>query len=186
MRFRNERVEYVRDDVASAEKAAEARKAYSRQQLIEDHAGGLFMAVGLMALAMLGFGLLFLMNVIQMLRGHDLQVAWSAFAITVAVVFGSYLVAGQIGAFAFFVLRPLRSNIFGWMLTGFAFAIAAYGTIGVAIAAFFDPVGKVLDMDGTAEEAWETVRYTPWLGFLGMAAGAWYWWHQKKHPPPEF
>lgn len=183
MRLRNRRVEYIRDDVAAAELAAEARKPYSRQQLIEDHLAGLFMAVGLMAMAMIGFGLLFLMNLIQMFHGHDLVAAWSAFAITVGVVFGVYLVAGQVGAFAFFLLRPLRNNVFGWMLTGFALAMAAYGTMGLAIAVFFDPVGKVLDMDGTAEEAWELVRFTPWLGFFGMAGGAFYWGYQKKHPP---
>ena len=87
----------------------------------------------------------------------------------------SYIVASQTGALAFFVLRPLRRSVLGWMATGFAIAVIAYGTIGLALAIFYDPVGREFLRDSTQQEAWEMVKFTPLLGIVGVLAAAWQW-----------
>ena len=154
---------------------------YTREQLREDQLAGLFMAAAFTMLAGIGFGLAVMANFVQMMRGHSLEVPWSTLGAVALVVVGSYVVAGQLGAFAFFLLRPLRPSLLGWMLTGFWIAFLAYGSVGVALAAFYDPVGRVFLDDSTAAEAWELVRLTPWLGAFGALAGAWHWWFNIRH-----
>ena len=137
------------------------------------------MAAGLTALASLGFGLAALGNLVQMARGRSLEVPWATLGAAALVMTGSYVVAGQIGALAFFLLRPMRRSVVGWMLTGFWIAFAAYGTVGVALAVFHEPVGALFLEDSSQLEVWQLVRWTPWMGGIGVIGGAWQWW--KEH-----
>ena len=141
---------------------------------------GFAVAVGFMAIAAVPLGILAIVEAVQALRGRPLEMPSSALGTTVLVVWGSYLVAGQGAALAFYLLRPLRRWFLGWIATGFLIAVIAYGVIGIALALFFDPVGRLFLEHSTAEEAWKLVHFTPWLGLVGVAAGAWQWW--EAHP----
>jgi hypothetical protein len=134
------------------------------------------MAIGLMAITLIPFGFVTVSNVINAMRGRALELPWASLGVTVLVVWGSYLLASQIGAFAYFLFRPLRPRLFGWLVTGYVLAVVAYGTIAIALALFFDPVGQIFLEDSTRAEAWAMVRVTPWLGIVGAAGGMWQWW----------
>jgi hypothetical protein len=148
---------------------------YTASQLRADLTKGWIMALVFSCFAAIPFALMVFRNTVEILRHQDPELPWRTLGAMVLVVSMSYVVASQVGALAFFVLRPLRRSVLGWMATGFAIAVVAYGTVGLAMAIFYDPVGRLFLRDSTPQEAWAMVKFTPFLGIVGALAAAWQW-----------
>jgi hypothetical protein len=144
-----------------------------------DLVAGIFMAGLFSCVAAIPFGLVALANLVRLIHKQSPELPWRTLGAMALVVLASYTVASQVGALAFFVLRPLRRSVLGWMATGFVLATIAYGTIGLALAVFYDPVGREFLTNSTEAEAWQMVRFAPVLGLVGLVAGVWLWWKAR-------
>jgi hypothetical protein len=135
------------------------------------------MAVAFCAYTALLFGILGLVNLLEMLGRKPLETPWATYGAVVAVVWSSYLIAGQLGAGAYYLLRPLQKWTVGWMLTGAAMATAIYGTIGYMFAIFYEPVGRQFLEHSTRAEAWHLAHFgTPVFAGVGALFGAYHAW----------
>lgn len=130
---------------------------------------GVGIAIGFSMIAALPLGGLGIVLCVESARGSTLEMPWSGYGALLLIVFGSYFVAGFIGGAVFGLLRPLRAIAYGWFVTGAMLAVIGYGTMGIAIAAFYDQAGKyVLDHSSQAD-AWQMI---PWMmAFTGLLAG---------------
>ncbi len=132
-------------------------------------------------MAALPLGVVGILNMLAWIRGTPLTVPWFAYGMLWLVIPGSYLIAGSAGAAAFWALRPLRRTILGYALTGALLAMIAYGTIGLAMAVFYEPVGRIFLENSSPEEAWALVRTSPPVfGFFGLCAGVWSWFKRDR------
>lgn len=158
----------------------ENMKSYTTAQYRKDAQFGLLMALGIAAISALPLAAIGVLNLWRMLESQTLEMPWSTYGAVVLAVWGSYIVAGQVGAAAYFLLRPLQRFAVGWILTGAAEAIAIYGTIGYMLAVFYEPVGRTF-MKGTSEiEAWKQARFgVVCFGVLGAAFGAYHAWRVR-------
>lgn len=139
-----------------------------------------YAAVVLCAISALPFAALAFLDLVALVRRVRPEMPWPELGATVAVVWGAYIVAGQGAAAAFFVLRGTRRWLIGWVVTGYAIAAIIYGTVGLAGAVFWDPVGKELLEEGTRAEAWASIpSVTAVLGCVGAIAGLVMWWRQR-------
>ena len=136
---------------------------YSLAQYRRDAGTGLGMAVAFCAYTALPLGILGLVNLWHMLGRQALETPWATYGAVVAVVWSSYLIAGQLGAGAYFLLRPLRKWTVGWVLTDAALATAIYGTIGYMLAIFYEPVGRQFLEHSTRAEAWRLAHSGTWF-----------------------
>src|SRR5689334_18292362 len=101
------------------------------------------MAVGLSFIAALPLGLLGVANLIDVARQRPLEVPWLTYAAALIVVPVSYAAAAITGGTAAFLLRPIRRHVLGWMVTGAVVAAAIYGSVGLALVVFYNPVGAL-------------------------------------------
>ena len=153
---------------------------YTLAQWRADAKVGLLMAVGIGAISALPFTLLALLNLWRWASDRPLEMPWSDYSAVVAVVWASYLLAGQLGAAAYFLLRPTHRWILGWIATGAALAMSIYGTVGFMLAAFHQPVGRIFLEDTTPAEAWVLARLgTALFGVLGALFGAYHAWRVR-------
>ena len=144
-------------------------KDYSWAQYRRDAGTGFRAAVAFCAYTALILGLFGLVNLLEMVGRMPLQTPWTTYGAVVAVVWSSYLIAGQLGAGAYFLFRPLRKWTVGWMLTGAAIATAAYGTMGYMLAIFYEPVGRAFLEHSTRAEVWHLAHSIPPM-FAGIGA----------------
>jgi hypothetical protein len=133
---------------------------YTRKQYRADLFGGAVMAVAFSALAALPLIAVGVVNIFRTARGGAPDPPWGTYLSIWLVVPSSYIVAGLVGANIVFLLRPLRRSLVGWALTGIGVSAAAYGVVGVALALFFDPVGRTFLDNTTPTEAWHMI---PWV-----------------------
>lgn len=151
--------------------------SYSRRQWREDAQIGLLMALGIGAISALPLGFLALANLWRASQGQPLELPWREYLALVAAVWASYLVAGQLGAVAYFMLRPARRWVLGWAATGAALAVSIYGTVGYMLAIFYEPVGRIILEDSTRAEAWEVARFgTRFFAAAGALFGVYHAW----------
>ena len=100
------------------------------------------------------------------------------------VIPGSYFAAALTGGTAAFLLRPVRRWLVGWGVTGAIVAACIYGSVGVALAVFYHPVGAVILENATRAEAWSLIP--PMLGFLspvGALVGFYMGWRDRRGRP---
>lgn len=155
-------------------------RAYTHKQWREDAEIGLIVAVGIGVISTIPIGLLGLGNLWRLLRGQALELPWLDYGAVIAVVWGSYLVAGQLGAAAYFLLRPAQRWVLGWMAIGAALAVAIYGTIGYTLAIFYDPVGRLILQHSSRAEAWDLARSgTCFFAVGGALFGAYHVWRVR-------
>lgn len=144
---------------------------------------GIGMAMGFSAIAALPLGVLGIVMMVETARGSALEMPWSGYGSLLLLVFGSYFVAGAIGGPTFTLLRPLRQWVYGWVVTGIMLAVIAYGTMGVAMAAFFDQAGKYILHDSSQAEAWQMIPWvTTFLGLMGGCFGLAKWFQDPDSP----
>lgn len=150
-------------------------KHYSWTQYRRDAGFGFAMAVAFCAYTALPLGILGLVNLWETLGRKTLEVPWSTYGAAVAVVWSSYLIAGQLGAGAYFLTRPLHKWTLGWMITGAAMSTTIYGTIGYMLAIFYEPVGRHFLEHSTRADAWRLARSgAPLFAGLGALFGAYH------------
>jgi hypothetical protein len=130
---------------------------YTRKQYRADLFGGAVMAVAFSAVTALPLIAVGVVNIFRTARGVAPDPPWDTYLSIWLVVPGSYVVAGLVGANIVFLLRPLRRSLVGWALTGVGVSAAAYGVVGVALALFFDAVGRTFLDDTTRTEAWHMI-----------------------------
>ncbi len=157
---------------------------YSAKQYREDLFFGLYMAVGFTFIAAIPLGLLGLANLIAYVRHRPQELPWSTYWPIVVVVPASYFFAGILATSAAFLLRPLRRNLTGWILTGAIVAAIIYGSVGLALAVFYHPVGAALIDNSSQEELWGMIPLImALLSPVGAGVGAYMWWRGRKGRP---
>jgi hypothetical protein len=153
---------------------------YSTSQYRKDARFGLLMALGIAVISALPLAAIGLLNLWRMLGREPLEMPWSTYGAVLLVVWASYLIAGQLGAAAYFLLRPLHRFAVGWMLTGAAEAVAIYGTVGYMLAIFYEPVGRTFLTHASEGEAWKQARFgIIFFGVLGALFGAYHAWRVR-------
>jgi hypothetical protein len=158
--------------------------SYSSRQYRDDLAIGLLMALGLTLIAAIPLAIAGVLNLAALLRHRPLEVPWLAYLAMWVVVPGSYFVAALVGATAAFLLRPLRNSLLGWTLTGAVLAAIIYGSVGLALAIFFNPVGAIVLEHSTREEAWESIPgFVAILSPVGALVGTYIGWRDRRGKP---
>lgn len=151
--------------------------------LRDDITKGLGVALGLSVTAAIPLALLGIALCVESARGSTLEMPWSGYAALLLLVFASYFVAGSVGGAVFGLLRPLRAIAYGWLITGALLWTIAYGTVGIAIAAFYDQAGKYVLENSSQAEAWQMV---PWMmactGIFGGCYGIFQWFQDPDSP----
>jgi hypothetical protein len=143
-----------------------------------------FMALGLTFIAAIPLGILGVVNLVDLVRHRPLELPWSTYAAVLVVVPASYLTAAITGGTAAFVLRPIRRHMLGWMVTGAVVAAAIYGSVNLALAVFYNPVGALLLEHSTKEEVWDSIL--PFLAIvtpIGALVGAYMCWRDRQGKP---
>jgi len=87
-------------------------------------------------------------------------------AMTVGALWTS---AALLAAGAGFVMRPLRTGVFGWCLSGIAVAVSIYAAVGASLYLFSDPVGRYFLFGASRSEA---MALFPTVSFVVVATGA--------------
>src|SRR5438132_4204689 len=116
---------------------------YSGKQYREDLTIAMFMALGLTFVAAVPLGILGVVNLVELVRRRPLQVPWLSYLAVLVVVPACYGAAAITGSAAVFLLRPVRRYMLGWIVTGAVVAGAIYGSVGLALAIFYNPVGAL-------------------------------------------
>jgi len=91
-----------------------------------------------------------------------------------------YFLAGTLGGFAFWVLRPWRRLLIGWVLTGFIISALVYGSIGViGVISYYAGV-NILDLK-SATEGWRLVPIVALITGVvpGIPVGIYYWYKNR-------
>ena len=157
---------------------------YSPKQYREDLATALYMAVGLSFIAAIPLALLGFANLVDLVRQRPLEVPWLTYLAVLLVVPASYAAAAITGGSAAFLLRPLRSHVLGWMFTGAVVAAAIYGSVGLALVAFYNPVGALFLEHSTRQEALEMIPFMlVFLAPVGAVVGAYMCWRKRQGRP---
>jgi hypothetical protein len=158
--------------------------SYSAKQYREDLIMALSMALGLTFIAAIPLGLLGIVNIVDVARNRPLELPWVTYLAVLFVVPLSYVLAAITGGTAAFVLRPLRRHVLGWMVTGAIVAALIYGSVGLALAVFYNPVGAVLLEHSTKQEVWALIP--PIMAILspvGALVGVYMWWRARQGRP---
>jgi hypothetical protein len=159
-------------------------QAYSAEQLRSDLATAFLMAVGISMIAAIAFAIGGVVNVLDLIRGKSVSTPWRTYLLSIIVVLLSYCVAAAAAGLLAFILRPARRSIVGWAVTGAAISAAIYGSVGVTIAVFFDPVGAFFLEHTTREEAWSSIPgFLEIMAPVGAVVGV-YWWWRDRHGRP--
>jgi len=159
-------------------------QAYSAGQLRSDLTASFFMAAGFSLLAAVPFAIGGVINVLDVVRKKPLSVPWRTYVLSVLVVLLSYFVAAAAGGLFTFALRPARRWFFGWAITGAAISCAIYGSVALAIAVFWDPVGAYFLDHSTHQEAWDSIPgFLELMAPIGAVVGIYYWWRDRQGRP---
>jgi hypothetical protein len=100
------------------------------------------------------------------------------------VVPASYFLAAILAGTASYLLRPVRRHLVGWLLTGAVVAALIYGSIGLMLAVFYNPVGAWVLENSSKDETWGMIL--PIAGLLspvGALVGAYFWWRDRRGNP---
>ena len=146
--------------------------------LWDDVRTGLLYALGFSILAILIIGVAFISNAIGASRisGWDKILPFG-----LPLVILGYFVAGTLAGTAFWVLRPVRRWLIGWLLTGFVIAALVYGAIGITGIIGFYFGANILDLKSAAE-GWQLLPMIAGITgvFPGIPVGMYYW-YQARH-----
>jgi hypothetical protein len=158
--------------------------SHSASRYREDLVMALFAALGLTFIAAIPLGLLGIVNLVDLFKRRPLEVPWMTYFAVLLVVPASYFVAAIFAGTAAFLLRPLRSHVLGWMVTGATLAAIIYGSVGLALAVFWNPVGALFLEHSTKAEAWALIP--PMMAILspvGAIVGVYMWSRDRQGKP---
>jgi len=105
---------------------------------------------------------------------------WSSMPLGLPLIIIGYFLAGTLGGFAFWVLRPWRRLLIGWVLTGFIISALVYGSIGViGVISYYAGV-NILDLK-SATEGWRLVPIVALITGVvpGIPVGIYYWYKNR-------
>ena len=142
------------------------------------------MALGLTFVAAIPLGVLGIVNLVETVSHHPLEIPWGTYFAIIIAVPASYVLAGVVGASAAFLTRPLRVNVLGWVLTGALLSAIAYGSVGLMLAVWYNPVGATILEDSSKHEVWVLIPII--MGFLapiGAGLGVYAWWRDRQGKP---
>jgi len=158
-----------------------AMQVYAARQLRSDLTTALLMAVGFSLLAGAAFAIGGAINVLDLVRGRSVSTPWRTFFLSLLVVLLSYFVAAVGSALLAFLLRPIRRWAIGWAVTGAAVSAAIYGSVALAIAVFYDPVGAFFLDHSTQQEAWDMIPgFLLIMAPIGAVFGVYWWWRARQ------
>jgi hypothetical protein len=157
---------------------------YSANQYRADLVMALLMALGFTFIAAIPLGILGIVNLVASIRHRPLELPWPTYLAVVLVVPASYVAAALSGGTAAFLLRPLRGHLIGWMLSGAVVSACIYGSVGLALAVFFNPVGAAILENSTRQEAWNSILpLVALLSPVGALVGGYFWWRDRQGKP---
>src|SRR6266568_829469 len=141
-----------------------------------DIRGGLLYAAGFSILAVL----IIAFAGVGTLSGAMKVSGWSQLPLWLPLVIAGYFLAGTLGGLVFWVLRPVRRWLVGWILTGFIITSLVYGSIGlIGVLGFYMGV-NILDLQSGAE-GWVLIpEVSLLLGVIGGIPLGIYYLHKNK------
>jgi len=158
--------------------------SYSAARYREDVVKAVLAALGLTLIAAIPLGLLGVANLVDLFRHQPLEVPWMTYFASLLIVPASYFLAAIVAGTAVFLLRPLRGHVLGWMVTGAVLAAIIYGSVALALAAFWNPVGALFLEHSTKAEAWALISsMIAILSPVGAIVGAYMWWRDRQGKP---
>ena len=92
-----------------------------------------------------------------------------------------YFGAGTLAGTAFWILRPVRHRLIGWVLTGFVIGALVYGAIGITGIIGFYFGANLLDLK-SAEEGWRLLPIIAGITGVvpGIPVGIYYWYQARR------
>jgi hypothetical protein len=98
-------------------------------------------------------------------------------------VFGSYFVAATVAAVAFWLTRPLRPGLLGYVLSGIVITPIVYGSIAFCAYVAWEPEGRFF-FGNNGETPQSFLAGIPGaLGFfavVGIPFGLVFWWRSRS------
>jgi len=132
-----------------------------------------------------GFSVLALLIIVvaglSTLTGAHKFADWSLMPVALPLVIVGYFLAGTLGGFAFWVLRPWRRWLIGWVLTGFVISGLVYGSIGVIGVVSYYAGANILDLKSAAE-GWRLLPIVALITAVvpGIPVGIYYWYKNRN------
>jgi hypothetical protein len=141
-----------------------------------DIRGGLLYAAGFSILALVIIGLAGLSTLIGQRRFSG----WSQMPLGLPLVIVGYFLAGTAGGFTFWLLRPVRRWLIGWVLTGFIISALVYGSIGLIGVLSYYVGANILDLKSAAE-GWNLIPIISLITGVvpGIPVGIYYWYKNR-------
>jgi hypothetical protein len=138
----------------------------------------LLAATALTVIAGVPLGALTIIDLVS--HGPDRQVWWVN-VLGAGFVILSYFTAAVVIAPILWLLQSLRTNLFGWLLSGAAVGVVTYGSVGVFAALAFQLLGfNIIGYESTGD-AWSAIGdFLPVSFILGILGGAYAWWQNGR------
>jgi hypothetical protein len=102
------------------------------------------LALGLCCFAALPLAAIGLLNLWQAAKGSQPELGLQEWLLAVVVIFSSYFAAATLAAPAFWLTRPLRPRLLGYLITGVLLTPIVYGSVAYAGYLAWEPTGRIV------------------------------------------